>query len=112
MNQSRRKQLTKAQGLALIEAFYKSGLKSVPFCTQKNIPYYVFRYWLIAFKKQTRMKTQSTNFLPVKIMPVQPMPIPQNPLKVYLKPGIVIEVPVGFDMASFKQVLEVFQVCG
>jgi hypothetical protein len=112
MNGSPRKKLTKIQGFAIIEAFYKSGLKSVRFCTQKNIPYNVFRYWFILFKKQSEINTQPANFLPVKIKPPQPILLSQNPLKVYLKPGIAIEVPVGFDITTFKQVLEVFQACG
>jgi hypothetical protein len=45
-------------------------------------------------------------------MPVPPSVLSRNPLKVYLKPGIAIEIPVGFDAETFKQVLEVFQTCG
>jgi hypothetical protein len=112
MKVSAQKKRTQAEGLALIETFYKSGLKKVPFCAQKNIPYCVLRYWLNAFKKQSSTKNQTTNFRPVKLMPVPPSVLSRNPLKVYLKPGIAIEIPVGFDAETFKQVLEVFQTCG
>lgn len=111
MSHSSGKRRTKAQGFRLIEEFYKSGLKSVGFCTEKDIPYCVFKYWLTVFKK-TQAKPQMANFLPVKIIASQTQSLLRNPLKIYFKPGVFIEIPVGFDQETFKQVLGVFQTCG
>jgi hypothetical protein len=106
MTPARRTKLTKEQGFALIEAFQKSGLKPTPFCTQQNIHYCVFRYWFSKTRKQSFIKKNEACFLPIKVNPPASV-FSQTALKVSLNSSVAVEIPPGFDMRAFKQILEV-----
>lgn len=106
MTQTRRTKLTKEQGFALIETFQKSGLKPTTFCTQQNIHYCVFRYWFSKIRKQSLIKKNEACFLPIKINPPSSF-FPQTALKISLKSSVAVEIPPGFDMGAFRQILEV-----
>lgn len=106
MTPARRTKLTKEQGFALIETFQKSGLKPTSFCTQQNIHYCVFRYWFSKTRKQSFIKKNEACFLPIKINPPASI-LPTASLKISLNSAIAVEIPSGFDMVTFKQILEV-----
>jgi hypothetical protein len=106
MTPASRKKLTKEQGFALIEAFQKSGLKPTIFCTQQNIHYCVFRYWFSKTRKKSFIKKNEACFLPIKVS--TPVSVsPPTPLKIFFNSSIAVEIPSGFDMGAFRQILEV-----
>jgi hypothetical protein len=106
MAQIHRTKLTKEQGFALVEAFQKSNLKSSRFCIQRNIQYSVLYYWLSKAKKVSNHKRDKGCFLPVKLNS-SPSIFSKAPLRVLLNSSITVEIPSGFDMVAFKQLLEV-----
>lgn len=104
MSKVRRKKLTKEQGLALIEAFQQSGLKSTEFCEQQNIPYYILRHWLSS-KDNGSIKNNEACFLPVKLRSSNPI-LAQTLLRISLNSVISVEIPSGYDRTIFRQILE------
>lgn len=106
MTSARRTKLTKEQGFALIEEFQKSRLKTTIFCIQQNIHYWVFRYWFSKTRKQSFIKKNEACFLPIKVSPPVSM-FPPTALKISFNSSIAVEIPSGFDMEAFRQILEV-----
>lgn len=106
MTSERRAKLTKEQGFALIEAFQKSGLKPKYFCTKQNIPYCVFRYWFTKHRKQSLTKNNGACFLPVRVNHSASV-FSQPALKISLSSSVTVEIPSGFDMEAFRQILGV-----
>jgi hypothetical protein len=110
MNKIKRPYLTNEQGLAMIEAFKKGDLKPMTFCKKNKVSYPVFRYWLTQVRKKSVVSTNEACFLPVKLNNNSSAYSPAAAaLKVCLNAGITIEVPAGFDIFTFKQVIEVCQ---
>ena len=105
--------LTRAQGIAIIESFYKSGLKQKEFCARNNIAYHIVQYWKPIHSKHVNSEQKSPKFLPVKIVSPKPTESEQiNPIKIVLNSMMAIEVPVGSDIVMLKKVIEVLQACG
>lgn len=105
MNQPIRKKLTREEGFSLVERFLQSNLKPIPFCAQERIAPHIFRYWQRARKYEAEQMPKT--FLPVKIITSTQQVEPKNNIKVIFSPNLLLEVPPGANMESFKQILEV-----
>lgn len=104
MSRVRRKKLTKEQGVALIKAFQKSGLKPATFCAQQNMPYHILRHWLSS-KRNKSIKNNEACFLPVNLRSSNPI-LAQTSLRISLNSVISVEIPSGYDRTIFRQILE------
>lgn len=105
--------LTRAQGIAIIEAFYKSGLKQKEFCANNNIAYHIVQYWKPIYHGHIQAENKSPKFLPVKIVtPISVEPKQALPIKIVISSLMTIEVPARVDLVTLKSVIEVCKACG
>lgn len=107
--------ITRQEGLALIEQYFKSGLRPKAFCMQKRLSRHVFYYWQKVYKKRQGLKPNPAAFLPLKIVSPTASALEvqvTQTSRIYFKPNITIEVPSGFDKITLQNILEACQQCG
>lgn len=105
---TRRKRMTKKQGIELVNAFRKSGLKIRDFCEEKKIRTRVLYHWLAMNPISTEAKHESGHLIPIKAS-FQPriQEILPSSIKVVLPAGITLEIPMGsvLEKSGFSQIL-------
>ncbi len=105
--------LNKSQGFALVESFLQSGLSARDFSIQENIKYHVLKYWRVAFDKESVSKKRKTlKFLPLQLPKLLQQSSSATLLKIQAQSGLILEVPAGFDINSFKEILKACLSCG
>ena len=113
MNKKPNKCLTQAQGIAIIESFYKSGLKQKEFCKLNNIACHIIQYWKPIYHKQVNVVPKAPKFLPVKIIEQKDVEYNQVlPIKIMINSAMTIEVPARVDLTTLKNVIEACKSCG
>lgn len=115
INMLNKNTLTPAEGQILVNEFYNSKLKPGKFCQQKNISYYMLRYWR---RKSKEVKTTKSNvaaqtikskFLPINLMGSKPN---IATIKITVNSKIKVELDESIDLSKFKQILEFCISCG
>lgn len=105
--------LTRAQGMALVASFYKSGLKQKDYCLQNNIAYHILQYWKPIYHKLSMTKPEVAKFVPLTVATkVAKCMDDMSPIKILLSSGFTVEVKAGVDASMLKMVIEVCSACG
>jgi hypothetical protein len=114
----------------LLADFRRSGLTHVAFCRTRRISIHAFRHWLYRLRPTapapasvpvapatTTVNASSAHFLPVHIRPephgvTNPHAPTQDPatLELVLGEHRRVRVPVGFDPATLRQLLDVLEL--
>jgi hypothetical protein len=119
--------------LAVVAQFHRSGLTQTDFCRTRHLSIHSFRQWLYRLRHSTpaadRRRTsisistkpapaqlENPAFLPVHIRPEHPATtdgrqgvVAPVSLEVILTHDRRVRIPVGFDPATLRQLLEVLE---
>ena len=113
MKQTSKPKLTLKEGHEIAANYYQSKLEPKAFCSQNNIPYHILKYWRDQYDKCDSTNKSVAKFLPVKLLPPQPVKITQVvPLKIIVNNNFTVEVPANVELAMLKNVLQVCKACG
>lgn len=86
-----------------IERWQQSGLSQVEYCSQNGIKPRRWGYWK---KKLTRKSTEAgISFVPVQLSSSLPMPVTRSNLNLFTSNGYKVEVGIGFDPSTLKQLI-------
>jgi len=88
-----------------IQHWKRSGLTQKAFCERHQIGLASFQRWRGIFAKEGKLKATPATFLPINI--VQSTSAPS--LALCLGEDLCIEIPVGFDPVTLKQVVQALQ---
>lgn len=105
--------LTRAQGMALVASFYKSGLKQKDYCAKNNIAYHILQYWKPIYSKLPISSPEHAKFVPVTVAAnVAKCSDDINPIKIIFSSDFTVEVKSGVDASLLKMVFEACRACG
>jgi hypothetical protein len=86
-----------------LERWRQSGLSQIEYCRQNGIKPRRWNYW----KKNLTRKSNEANisFVPVQLSSSLPVPINRSNLNLFTSNGYKVEVGIGFDPATLKQLI-------
>lgn len=86
-----------------LEHWRQSGLSQAEYCRQNSLKPRRWNYW----KKNLSRKIidTSVSFVPVKIPSTLPVAVPKSNLSVLTSNGYKVEVGIGFDPTTLKQLI-------
>ena len=100
-----KRSVNRQRWLAHIESWKRSGLTQKAFCQQHGLGLASFRRWRAIAMREGRPEGSSVvTFLPVNV--VEPG---TADLTVVINDSLRIEIPVGFDLATLRQVVQALQ---
>jgi len=100
-----KREINRRRWLAHIDSWKRSRLTQTAFCQQHGLGLASFRRWrAIAMRKGKPADSSVVTFLPVNV--VEPG---AADLTVVINDSLRIEIPVGFDLATLRQVVQVLQ---
>jgi hypothetical protein len=87
-----------------LERWRQSGLSQAEYCRQNNLKPRRWNYW----KKNLARKISGdtgVSFVPVKISSTLPVAVPRSNLSLLTSNGYKVEVGIGFDPTTLKQLI-------
>ena len=100
-----KREVNRQRWLAHIDSWNRSGLTQRAFCQQHSLGLASFRRWrAIAMREGKPADSSVATFLPVNV--VEPG---AADLTVVINDSLRIEIPVGFDLATLRQVVQALQ---
>ena len=100
-----KREINRRRWLARIQSWKDSGLTQKAFCQQHSLGLASFRRWrAIAMREGKPAESSVVTFLPVNV--VEPG---AADLTVVINDSLRIEIPVGFDLATLRQVVQALQ---
>ena len=100
-----KREINRRRWLERVQSWQHSGLTQTAFCQQHGLGLASFRRWrAIAMRKGKPADSSVVTFLPVNV--VEPG---AADLTVVINDSLRIEIPVGFDLATLRQVVQALQ---
>jgi hypothetical protein len=90
---------TQARWKTLVETLLQSGKSYKDFCKEHNIQVYQLQYWV---HKDKPKRVESSSFAKVEIKRESA----NSMMKVWIR-SVAIEIPIDFDEASLRRVIQV-----
>jgi hypothetical protein len=86
-----------------VELWHDSGLSQAEYCRQNGLRLRQWNYW----KKNLARKgaNAAVSFVPVQISSSLPVPVTRSNLSLFTSNGYKVEVGVGFDPTTLKQLI-------
>ena len=100
-----RNTLTTDEGQILVNEFYNSKLKPGKFCQQKNISYYMLRYWRRKYRQvKTTKSNVATQTIKSKFLPINLIGSTPNiaTIKITINAKIKVKLDESIDLSKFK----------
>jgi hypothetical protein len=100
-----KREVNRRRWLERIESWKHSGLTQKAFCRQHGLELASFRRWrAIAMREGKPEDSSAVTFLPVNV--VEPG---ATNLTVVINDTLRVEIPVGFDLTTLRQVVQALQ---